>query len=89
MFAQPPLDEVPAGDWFCPTCVTDGKAGKRRRRRRAPKQATPPPPKQAPRNRALAAMLSDDESSGADGAVTVKILAQKDRQATRCSFSQS
>ena len=21
MFAQPPLDEVPAGDWFCPTCV--------------------------------------------------------------------
>ena len=87
-FAQPPVGEVPAGDWFCPTCVTDGKAGRRQRKTRAaPKQATPPPCKQAPRNRALAAMLSEDEDSDADGAVTVKIMDRKDRHATLSSHN--
>ena len=72
--AQPPLEEVPEGDWYCPTCATDGRERKRRTRKKAaPKQATPPLPKARTGNRALAAMLGDDEDSDADGAVTVKV----------------
>lgn len=82
--AQPPLEEIPEGDWYCPTCVADGKDGKRRTRKKAaPKQATLPPPKMVPRNRALAAMHGPDEDSDkdsdADGAVIVKIQSHKDR----------
>ena len=80
VFVQPPLEEIPDGDWYCPTCVTDGKDKKwRSRRRAAPKQATPPPPKKVLGNRALAAMMSEDEDSEADGGVTVKVLDRKDR----------
>ncbi len=46
------------------------------------KQKTPPPPKPLTRNRALAAMLSDDEACDfVDGAVTVKVTDQSDRWA--------
>lgn len=83
MLVQPQLEEVPDGDWYCPTCVTDGKAaGKRRKEKSRVKQKTPPPPKPLTRNRALAAMLSDDEASDfVDGAVTVKVTDQSDRWA--------
>ena len=80
MLVQPPLEEILDGDWFCPTCVADGRDKERRSRRKAaPKQAPPPPPKKVLGNRALAAMMSEDEDSEADGAVTVKVLDPKDR----------
>ena len=41
---DPPLAEVPAGDWFCPHCEADGKAAAKRA---ADARAPPPPPNSA------------------------------------------
>ena len=78
---QPPLDAVPNGDWYCPTCIADGKAGKpaKQARSRKAKQKPPPPGRRTLGNRALAAMLSDDEDSPADFAVSVKVLGESNR----------
>ena len=81
VLAQPPLDAVPDGDWFCPTCIADGKASRpaKQARGRKAKQAAPPPAKRTLGNRALAAMLSDDEDSQADAAVSLKVLGESNR----------
>lgn len=81
VLAQPPLDRVPDGDWYCATCIADGKASRpaKQARSRKGKQKAPPPAQRAPGNRALAAMLSDDEDSQADGAVSVKVLGENNR----------
>jgi len=80
---QPQLEEVPDGDWYCPTCITEGKAaGKWRRKKSKVKQKTLPRPKPLTGNRTLAAMLSDDEECDfVDGAVTLKVTDQSDRWA--------
>lgn len=77
---QPPLDEVPEGDWYCPTCVSDGKAGKagkRATKQKAARQATPSPAKKA----ALLGDDEDDDMAEADGGVTMSILDQGRRWA--------
>ena len=81
VLAQPPLDAVPDGDWYCPTCIADGKASRpaKRGRGRKAKQEAPPPAKRALGNRALAAILSDDEDSQADAAVSLKVLGESNR----------
>ena len=81
VLAQPPLDAIPDGDWYCPTCIADDKASRpaKQARGRKAKQEAAPPAERALGNRAPAAMLSDDEDSQADGAVSVRVLGESNR----------
>ncbi len=76
---QPPLDEVPEEDWYCELCIVDGKARTLQQQKAAQGKVPTPGKRYVARNRALAAMLNDDEDSDVDAAVTVKVINQSDR----------
>lgn len=62
-------------------CIADGKARTVQKQKAAQGKTPPPAERSIMRNRALAAMLSDDEDSDADAIVTVKVMNQSDRWA--------